>query len=117
MPRPIFEMSYLRPKDTGIKSNYVIYISVAQASHHARVKIQALGRTGKNQPSISLTVDPNPEIIVSSNNKDLRISSEDLAEIKYWVSINNTKLLKLWTSIKNQEQIIIDQVIAELDKV
>ena len=110
--RLFVEMANVYNDESGIHSNYVIYISTKQGSHGARVKVYKEGFVGRTYPCIVLSIEQEPQV---KEDFGLKIKSKELAEIKYWVSINRVVLLKLWNS--NSENVSIGRILKELIKV
>lgn len=113
LSKPIVEMANLRQHYTGLTNNkLVVYVSTKQGSHGARVKIYEQPKVGKNFPSLSLSISKEPEVVAENG---LTLSSKDLAEVKYWISINSVLLLKLWNS--ESSSVYIDDFLNNFDKI
>lgn len=107
---PLFEMANISSKDTGLSNdNLIIYISTKQGSHGPRVKVF---KKGKPNSTISFSISKEPEILTSNI---LKITSKEISEIKYWISINSIELLKLWNA--NHRTVEIFDVLRNLDKI
>ncbi len=79
----IFEMANLPPDWTGVLAT--IFISTALGQHGPRVKLYL--KPGRNQPSASISIGPNPRVLASSlDQRDLnRIAPKALE----WVALNH----------------------------
>lgn len=104
--RLFVEMANVYNDESGIHSNYVIYISTKQGSHGARVKVYKEGFVGRTYPCIVLSIEQEPQV---KEDFGLKIKSKELAEI------NRVVLLKLWNS--NSENVSIGRILKELIKV
>lgn len=106
------EMANLSSQVTGLHNqNYVIYISTKQGSHGARVKIYKKGQAGRNRPSTSISIEQEPRVLEDN----LMPPKDVLVDVKYWVSVNRTVLLKLWNA--DFENVLIDEYIQEFEKI
>lgn len=106
------EMANLSSRVTGLNDqNYIVYVSTRQGSHGARVKIFKKSQAGRNKPSVSISIEQEPQVLEDN----LRPPKEVLAEVKYWVSINRVKLLELWNA--DFENVLIDEYIQEFEKI
>ena len=86
----LFEMANLVQSQTGIEG--IIYISTAQASHGARVKY--FQKTGKGQPSFSVSIGPDPKLVASSLPD--RVVNAYLPLVQAWVRLNHDALQQFW---------------------
>jgi hypothetical protein len=86
----LFEMANLVPAQTGIDG--IVYISTKQASHSARVKYFV--KTGRNQPSFSVSIGSNPEILDNSLPK--KVVNGVGPKVIEWVTLNQVALLNFW---------------------
>lgn len=85
-----FEMANLPPDWTGVLAT--IFISTALGGHGPRVKLYP--KTGKNQPSASISIGPNPRILASSlDDRDLKRIAPKALE---WVALNHEALTSFW---------------------
>ncbi len=86
----IFEMANLPPDWTGVLAT--IFISTALGQHGPRVKLYL--KPGRNQPSASISIGPNPRVLASSlDQRDLnRIAPKALE----WVALNHEALTNFW---------------------
>lgn len=85
-----FEMANLPPEWTGVLAT--IFISTALGEHGPRVKLYL--KTGKSQPSASISIGPNPRILASSlDDRDLKRIAPKALE---WVALNHEALTNFW---------------------
>ncbi len=86
----VVEMANLPPDWTGVLAT--IFISTAMGQHGPRVKLYL--KTGRNQPSCSISIGPNPRVLASSlDERDLnRIAPKALE----WVELNHEALTTFW---------------------
>lgn len=85
-----FEMANLPPEWTGVLAT--IFISTALGGHGPRVKLYL--KTGKSQPSASISIGPNPRILASSlDDRDLKRIAPKALE---WVALNHEALTNFW---------------------
>ncbi len=84
------EMANLPPDWTGVLAT--LFISTAMGRHGPRVKVYV--KTGKGQPSASISIGPNPRVLASSlDHRDLaRIAPKALE----WVALNHVALTTFW---------------------
>lgn len=86
----LVEMANLPPDWTGVLA--YVFISTAMGQHGPRVKIYL--KPGRNQPSASISVGPNPRVLASS------LADRDLARITpkalEWVALNHAALTTFW---------------------
>ena len=84
------EMANLPPDWTGVLAT--LFISTAMGQHGPRVKVYI--KTGRGQPSASISIGPNPRILASSlDERDLnRIAPKALE----WVALNHEALTTFW---------------------
>jgi hypothetical protein len=84
------EMANLPPDWTGVLAT--IFISTAMGQHGPRVKLYL--KTGRGQPSASISIGPNPRVLASSlDERDLnRIAPKALE----WVTLNHEALTTFW---------------------
>lgn len=86
----LVEMAYLPPDWTGVLAH--IFISTALGQHGPRVKV--FMKKGRNQPSASISIGPNPRVLASSlDERDLnRLAPQAIA----WVALNHEALTTFW---------------------
>ncbi len=108
---PLFEMANLGQKYTGIEGT--IYISTRQGAHAPRVKYFA-GRPGTNQPSMSVLVSENPEIV--ENNLPTKIVNRMAPRVQEWVKNNHTKLSDFWFNGNSWMKEEVDAFITSLTR-
>lgn len=84
-------MRVLEPDQTGV--SFLVWISTRMASHGPRVK-GYLGRSGSDQPSFSVTIGDDPDVIVSSYGE--RETARAAAELIPWLRLNADELRRLW---------------------
>lgn len=86
----VVEMANLPPDWTGVLAT--LFISTALGQHGPRVKLFL--KTGRNQPSASISIGPNPRVLASSlDERDLnRIAPKALE----WVALNHEALTTFW---------------------
>ncbi len=84
------EMANLPPDWTGVLAT--LFISTAMGQHGPRVKIYM--KTGRGQPSASISIGPNPRVLASS------LDERDLARVApkaiEWVALNQEALTTFW---------------------
>jgi hypothetical protein len=90
-PEEILDMRVLEPDQTGVP--FLVWISTRMASHGPRVK-GYLGRSGSDQPSFSMTVSAQPEVVASSYSD--RETNHAAAQLAPWVRANADALKRLW---------------------
>lgn len=97
----VVEMANLPPDWTGVLAT--IFISTAMGQHGPRVKLYL--KTGRSQPSCSISIGPHPRVLASSlDERDLnRIAPKALE----WVALNHEALTTFWFE---GEQMAIDDV-------
>jgi hypothetical protein len=86
----LFEMANLVQAQTGIAG--VIYISTSQGSHGPRVKFFL--KPGKGQPSFSVSIGPDPEVVANSLPEKTKRDMSPL--ITGWVRMNYAALQQFW---------------------
>ena len=86
----VFEMANLPPDWTGVLAT--IFISTALGGDGPRIKLYL--KTGRHQPSASISIGPNPRVLASSlEERDLnRIAPKALE----WVALNHEALTRFW---------------------
>lgn len=107
----LLEMANLEPSQTGIDGT--IYISTQQAGHAPRVKYYA-GRPGATRPSLSVTIEPQPEVAV--NSLPNRIANKMAPIVQAWVTLNYAKLRDFWFNGNTWYQSEVERFIAGLTK-
>lgn len=90
-PEEILDMRVLEPDQTGVP--FLVWISTRMASHGPRVK-GYLGRSGSDQPSFTVTVSAEPEVVASSYGE--RQTLRAAAALIPWVRLNADELHRLW---------------------
>lgn len=85
-----FETTNLPPDRTGIRG--VLFISTSVGFHGPRVKYFV--KTGKGQPSFSISITPEPKVLASSLPD--RVVSEMAPQVIAWVTLNQEELLRFW---------------------
>ena len=86
----VFEMANLPPDWTGVLAT--IFISTALGQHGPRVKLYL--KTGRTQPSASISIGPDPRILASSlDDRDLKRIAPKALE---WVALNHEALTTFW---------------------
>jgi len=86
----VVEMANLPPDWTGVLAT--IFISTALGQHGPRVKVYL--KAGRNQPSASISIGPNPRVLASSlDPRDLRRIAPKALE---WVALNHEELTRFW---------------------
>ena len=75
---------------TGISG--IVFISTAMGPHGPRVKYFV--RTGKGQPSFSVSIAAEPKVVASSLPD--RITSQMAPAVVAWVKLNHAALTKFW---------------------
>lgn len=86
----IADMANLPPEWTGVLA--VVFISTAMGQHGPRIKLFL--KPGRDQPSASISIGPNPRVLASSlDERDLnRIAPKALE----WVALNHEALTTFW---------------------
>jgi hypothetical protein len=80
----------LTQNETGIAGT--LFVSTAMGPHGPRVKYFV--RTGKGQPSFSVSISVEPEVVATSLSE--RITSEMAPAVIAWIKLNRTALLNFW---------------------
>ena len=86
----IVEMANLPPDWTGVLAT--IFISTALGQHGPRVKLYL--KPGRNQPSASISIGPNPRVLASS--LDQRELNRIAPKALEWVALNHEALTQFW---------------------
>ena len=107
----LFEMANLEPSQTGIVGT--IYISTQQGRHGPRVKYFA-GRPGNSQPSMVVSVGPEPLVMINDLPNRVRTKMEPI--VKQWVTLNHIGLHKFWYEGNTWYKSEVDAFIAGLTK-
>jgi hypothetical protein len=107
----LFEMANLESHQTGIEGT--IYISTRQGSHAPHVKYYP-GRPGDNQPSMSVLIAPNPEVVESR--LPVRTVNRVSPMVREWVRLNHARLRDFWFNGSTWYQREVDAFIAGLEK-
>lgn len=107
----LFEMANLEPDQTGIEGT--IYISTGQGSHAPRVKYFA-GRPGDSQPSMSILIAADPQVV--ENSLPDRIASRMAPRVQAWIRLNHERLRDFWFNGNTWYQREVEAFIASLEK-
>ncbi len=107
----LLEMANLESDQTGVEGT--IYISTRQGSHAPRVKYYAR-RPGENQPSMSILIAADPEVV--ENCLPDRIASRMAPRVQAWVRLNHDKLRDFWFNGNTWYQREVEAFIASLEK-
>jgi hypothetical protein len=91
----LFEFMNLTSHETGIDG--VLFVSTARGQHGPRVKYFV--KTGKGQPSFSVSISAEPEILASSLPE--RLVRRIAPEVIEWVKLNRADLLRFWEEGQN----------------
>lgn len=102
------EMANLGKEDTGL-SHGIIYVSVQNSSHNARIKYYRTSPK-KDAPNAIISIAKNPEIIHDT----LKLTVKEKEEIFKFVSLNYRKLLTFWI---RGDEMISSKFIASLRKI
>jgi len=86
----LFEMTNLPPDRTGISG--ILFISTSVGFHGPRVKYFV--KTGKGQPSFSVSIATEPKVLASSLPEHL--VREMAPQVIAWVTLNREELLAFW---------------------
>lgn len=86
----LFEMTNLPADRTGIRG--ILFLSTSVGFHGPRVKYFV--KTGKGQPSFSVSIANEPEVLASSLPE--RVVSEMAPQVIAWVVLNREELLAFW---------------------
>ncbi len=86
----LLEFMNLTSLRTGVSG--IVFISTAMGPHGPRVKYFV--RTGKGQPSFSVSIAAEPKIVASSLSD--RITNQMAPAVIAWVKINHVALTKFW---------------------
>ena len=101
----LFEMSNLRPKETGLPMVLWIKPSSGTEKHGPRVKVQTIhGEKAKLGKTVSLSISDNPEIVAGRG-----LSTKDLKVAATFVRNNKDLLLKFWN-----DEVGIGEVLQDL---
>jgi hypothetical protein len=86
----VLEFMNLTSHQTGIDG--VLFISTARGQHGARVKYFV--KTGKGQPSFSVSISAEPEVLASSLPD--RLVRRIAPSVIEWVKLNQADLVRFW---------------------
>jgi hypothetical protein len=86
----IFEMTNLPASRTGIAG--VLFLSTAMGSHGPRIKYFV--KTGKGQPSFSVSISEPPQVV--ANSLPERVLNQMAPSVLAWVRLNHGPLLNFW---------------------
>jgi len=106
-----FEMTNLPPDRTGIRG--VLFVSTAVGFHGPRVKYFV--KTGKGQPSFSVSIAEEPKVLASSLPD--RVVSEMAPQVFAWVALNRDELLRFWNEGETWMFDEVQAFIARLHKI
>ena len=104
------EMANLVTSQTGITKG-IIYISTREGNHGPRVKF--FRGKPKNNPSASITIAKNPELVEDSVN----ITAKEFKEVSKFVSLNYKELLNFWNDGTNWSDPDVTKFKSELKKI
>ena len=90
-PEDIFDMRVLEPDQTGVP--FLVWISTRLGQHGPRVK-GYLGRSGGDQPSFSMTISEQPEVVATSYSD--RETAQAAKALAPWIISNAPALRTLW---------------------
>lgn len=88
----IFDMRVLEPDQTGVP--FLVWISTRLGQHGPRVK-GYLGRSGSDQPSFSMTISEDPEVVATSYSD--RETAQAAKALAPWIKANSVSLRTFWT--------------------
>lgn len=88
---PLWEMSNIFPKNTGLKYTIWIFTKSGREKHGARIKVI------HSDWEISINISDNPEI--KRKKGKVNIKSKDLHKIYKFIEINKNVLLDHWNGI------------------
>jgi len=88
----LFEMANLEPDKTGVDG--IVYISTRQGAHGPRVKFYKRGRVGREQPSFSVSVAEEPELVATDMAE--REVARHLPTVIEFVRLNRAQLEAFW---------------------
>jgi hypothetical protein len=91
----LFEMTNLPADRTGIRG--ILFLSTAMAAHGPRIKYFV--KTGKDQPSFSVSIAEDPRVL--ANSLPERVLNEATPSVVAWVKLNRSALLKFWHEGEN----------------
>jgi hypothetical protein len=107
----LFEMTNLPPDRTGIPG--ILFISTAVGFHGPRVKYFV--KTGKGQPSFSVSIAEAPELL--ANSLPEHVAREAAPGVTAWVKLNRQALLDFWNEGENWTIDELNAFVASLKKV
>jgi len=86
----MMEMANLSAKDTGLP--YTIYIGRVGGQHGPRIKVSNVsGRMSDD--CFVVSIEQTPEV---KTPKSVKVSAQVVKDVKRWIVLNLTTLLKLW---------------------
>lgn len=88
----LLEMANLVKEQTGVSG--IIFISTQTSSHGPRVKYFL--KPGKDQPSFSVSISDDPQIIVSS--LPSKVVKQAAPKVIAWEKINHRELMDFWNN-------------------
>lgn len=86
----VVEMTNLQEQDTGIPGT--IFVSTAMGSHGPRIKYFI--KTGRDQPSFSVSIADEPQVL--ANSLPAREMNRAAPAVLEWVRLNREALLRFW---------------------
>jgi hypothetical protein len=104
---PLNEMANLRSDETGLA--YTIWIGRVEGNHGPIVKVSNIQGKWKENDNFVLSIEPNnPEI--KSKPETVKISSNDVTQVKKWIITNYDDLMVLWWMFeRNQTQVKVEE--------
>ena len=88
----LFDMANLPSKYTGIDGVIMISANISKLPHGPQVKY--FEKTGKGQPSFSVSIAPEPKLVASSLPD--RVVRRAMPQVSDWVRLNRAALLDFW---------------------
>ena len=85
----LFEMANIYPNNSGLSA--VIWIGIVGGQHSARVKVSNTKHRYDKNDNFSIAIDKHPYIIDKHKSK-VDISSDELADVFDWITVNYDKL-------------------------
>lgn len=104
----LYEMANIQPKQSGL-SYIVQFASKGGAKHGARVKVSNIPGTFHHSDNFTVTLETPPRII-----GNCKIKNSDLENIKDWIDLNRSHIIKVWNCSGNMSGTEIDQGIQKL---
>jgi hypothetical protein len=91
----LLEFMNLTSRQTGIDG--IVFVSTARGQHGPRVKYFV--KTGKNQPSFSVSISAEPRVLASSLPD--RVTHRIAPAVIEWVKLNRPELVRFWEEGEN----------------